>query len=48
MDDILVQIGGNYTYSPTGDGYIVEIKVIITDGELVDELIWNLAVFPDP
>lgn len=48
VDDVLVQIGGNYTYSPTGDGYIVEIKVIITDGELVDELIWNLAVFPDP
>ena len=48
VDDILVQIGGNYTYSPTGDGYIVEIKVIITDGELVDECIWNLAVLPDP
>lgn len=46
--DVFQQIGGNYTYSPTGDGYMVEIKVIITDGELEDEHMWNLAVLPEP
>ena len=47
-DDVLQQIGGNYTYSPVGDGYSVEIKVIITDGELEDEHMWTLYVVPGP
>jgi len=47
-DEVLQQIGGNYTYSPTGDGYYVEIKVNITDGELEDEHMWTLSIIPDP
>ncbi|MFX1417635.1 MAG: Ig-like domain-containing protein [Promethearchaeota archaeon] len=45
---VLQQIGGNYTYVPVGDGYVIEIKVIITDGELEDQQIWNLGVNPEP
>lgn len=48
-NNVLQQIGGNYTYSV---GYmppsIFEIKVIITDGELVDENIWTIHLMPEP
>ena len=47
-DDVLVKIGGNYTYSAVGGPDLVEIKVIITDGEFVKEHTWTLLVDPEP
>lgn len=48
VDDVLKKIGGNYTYSSGWNAGYFEIKVIITDGELVDELILDLMVLPAP
>lgn len=48
VDDVLKKIGGNYTYVANYNAGPFEIKVIVTDGELVDELIWDLWVLPSP
>lgn len=48
VDDVLKKIGGNYTYVANYNLGPFEIKVIVTDGELVDELIWDLWVLPSP
>ena len=48
VDDVLKQIGGNYTYFGNYHAGNFEIKVNVTDGELIDEQIWDLWVLPSP
>ncbi|UCC19867.1 MAG: hypothetical protein JSV62_00905 [Promethearchaeota archaeon] len=48
VDDVLTKIGGNYTFSGDYHPGMFEIKVIITDGELEAEKIWDLTVLPSP